>query len=107
MRCPPIIFLAVLFVGCAASNSGGADKPIGPEPDPVVIEVPGKEKCKPACTKMTELKCSQAEPTQLKDGGVMSCEELCVYQHINGITWNNDCLLTIKICADIETVCGS
>lgn len=91
---------------CAVSCSGGPLPPIGPEPEPVVVEQPGKRGCAAACTHMASLNCEEAQDLPLEDGGVATCADFCVYQHENGIFWNTPCLQDITECVQIESVCN-
>jgi len=94
------VAVAVLvFVGCRACYSPR-------EPEPVIVEQPGKDLCDEACEHMSTLDdggpCDEATDIVLKDGGKVSCVEFCIYQHDNGIFWNTKCLTTIVACSEVE-----
>jgi hypothetical protein len=51
--------------------------------------------------------CEEGKPVVFKDGGSVQCVDFCVYQHNNGVAWNNDCIVKLaQTCEDIETLCN-
>ena len=110
----------ILINGCSGNQ-------LGEEPAPVIRPQEGKELCPKACeamaTKLTGMDggigCELALPIPVQDGGTaecepdagtlgcIGCEEWCVEQHDNGVSWNNECIIgQISTCAEIETVCN-
>jgi len=93
-----------LVIICSCCGGSG-------EPEPHVTPVPGAEKCGEACAHMAIIApdggpCEESQPVITADGGTISCEEFCIYQHDNGVYWNTDCLTQITTCEEIETVCN-
>jgi hypothetical protein len=101
MRAALVLFLFCL--GCGSTSSS--------EPAPHITPQPGSDKCAAACAHMSATGpdggCDEAQPVVLKDGGAISCSDFCIYQQQNGVYWNTACLLTIKTCDEIETVCNT
>jgi hypothetical protein len=100
---------ALCFMACASHP--------GQDPAPHITPQPS-EQCAAACSAMNDklvpadagpdvVGCEEGKPVVLKDGGQMPCVDFCVYQHDNGVAWNNDCIANqIKTCEEIETVCN-
>jgi hypothetical protein len=120
------ILALVMLTGCAGCITD-TGKPN--EPDPVVVPQEGKELCPQACQHMVDLSCAEGLPVPapadiVACGGDAGCPELvecqadagakecvtcawfCAYQHDNGVTWNTSCLLGIKACGEVESVCN-
>jgi hypothetical protein len=88
------------------------------DPAPVIVQQPGSELCDEACYAMnTKLHardagpdaagCPEGDDIVMPDGGVTTCENFCLYQHENGIYWNNECIINnINYCDEIETICN-
>jgi len=100
------VFL-LLVLGCWGCGAESM-----PEPPPHIVPQPGEDKCISACAHMETAgpdggACEESQPIQLKDGGTVTCSEFCRYQHQNGVFWNTECLLTVKTCEEIETVCNT
>jgi hypothetical protein len=89
----------------------------GQDPAPHITPKPA-DQCSAACDVMNNklvpadagpdvIGCEEGKPVPLKDGGQISCVDFCVYQHNNGVAWNNECIINeAKTCEDIETVCN-
>ncbi len=122
------MLIGLLFVlvvpGCLSCGGGN-----GGEPAPVIRPQEGKELCGQACQHLNELTCIEGTPVPAPpdivvcggdagcpelvacdaDGGAatcVTCEWFCQYQHDNGVTWNTSCLLGIKACGEVESVCN-
>lgn len=102
-----VLVLSALLIGCGSA---------GPyEPAPVIRPADGGDLCAPACQHMAQTfsadagpdasPCEESTDLLLKDGGKISCTDLCVYEHQNGSAWNTACLLEVKTCEEISTVC--
>lgn len=93
----------VLFLGCACTTK---KYEFPQEPEPVIVVQPGGDKCQSACDTMANLGCEEGTPICLEDGGVITCTDMCIYDHINGIYWNTECLTEIEECDEIEDLCN-
>lgn len=97
----------MVLVGCGSAG------PV--EPSPVIRPQDGSDLCAPACQHMAQTfeddagpdaaPCEESTDLLLKDGGKISCTDLCLYEHRNGSSWNTKCLLEVKTCEEIETAC--
>lgn len=109
MKLDYLLACGLCLIGCASHP--------GQDPAPHITPQPS-EQCAAACEAMnTKLApadagpdavgCEEGKPVMLKDGGQMSCADFCVYQHDNGVAWNNDCIVNqAKTCEDIEALCN-
>jgi len=51
--------------------------------------------------------CPFADGVPTEDGSIMSCTVFCQYQHQNGVSWNNSCIIDkAKTCEDVEAICN-
>ena len=101
-----ILLIVTLYLGCACTTKKIDPPTLGPDPDPVIVVQSGSDKCQDACDKMSDLGCEEGTPLPLEDGGTIACADLCIYDHENGVSWNTECLTTIKTCLDIEALCN-
>lgn len=111
MKTRILTLVAVLAVACSDEHPSG-------DPAPHVTPQPGAELCDEACEAMRRMPlspdagpdavgCEEAQDFPDGDGGVITCEQDCVYQHENGIFWNTECIANaITYCSEIEPVCN-
>ena len=93
MKLYAFVLPLVLFYACSPTPSPEPPKPPGPD-----AWVEGAT-CADACNHMAILGCEEAKPTPKG----ATCVEVCENVQNSGVmTWNLDCLMGTKSCAQVD-----
>ena len=94
------LLLVLCLMGCGALKiKKVTENPTGPTPEYLPLE---SEKCGEMCSHLQQLGCEEGSP--LPNG--TSCEDFCKSMGNSGHSLNISCILTIKECSEVATVCG-